>query len=589
MKDPIKVFVFNLIPCLFMVSNACAQGIFHDDNIEEHAAISLGFTGYKTSIADSTDTIPDARKMSAAPLSYILDGSYSVYCKQQDLRIPVSFHISEQHRTFRQPFNQFAVNPTYKKWFKGYLGYNNLTWSPFTLGGATFLGIGIDLNPGKLRLGAMFGQFNKAIKKDVTNDPTKNVLATYSRTGYTGKIGYGTEKNHADLIVFHAKDDSTSLSTGEADSTLKPQENLSMGITSHQAIGKKLTWDFDVSGSTITRDLTDTMLNQQSPHFLNSIFYYNVTTSFAGALQTSLFLKMKRYSIKLGYRRIDPEYLSFGAYYFPTDIENFSIVPKFNFLNNKIRVSINAYYQHNNLHPFITLWENSFSDYKDTSRVKKKASTMRTIRDINTVSWNVMNTGFKSLGIDFQNSVFTNKEVKLDSTSVSDTTASINMLNLNFGITPYYTFTKKGLRHSISLVTNLINSIDHDSITRNFDNGHTLLLNAMYSVLIDSLGLTLSISGNSYTSHIGDSKSSTSGGTIGAGKKFLKDQINTNVSLSVNLQGKGLSAIVVNADGSYSPTPHHQFSVNLNYINSRDQINPSFYEFKIDIAYAFKF
>jgi hypothetical protein len=111
----------------------------------------------------------------------------------------------------------------------------------------------------------------------------------------------------------------------------------------------------------------------------------------------------------------------------------------------------------------------------------------------------------------------------------------------------------------------------------------------MYSVFIDSAGLTLSISGNSYTSHIGDSKSATTGGTIGAGKKFLKDQVTTNASLSVNFQGKGSSAIVVNADGSYLPTPHHQFSLNLNYINSRDKINPSFYEFKIDIAYAFKF
>ena len=71
------------------------------------------------------------------------------------VEIPFSLTVSEQERSFRQPFNQFGITPTYK-WAKAHLGYSNLTWSPFTWSGQTVLGGGVELNPGKFRFGMRY-------------------------------------------------------------------------------------------------------------------------------------------------------------------------------------------------------------------------------------------------------------------------------------------------------------------------------------------------------------------------------------------------------------------------------------------------
>ena len=70
--------------------------------------------------------------------------------------LPFSMVLGNQGASFRQPFNQFGVSPTYK-WAMVHAGYRNVQFSPFTLAGHTFLGGGFEINPGKLRLGAVYG------------------------------------------------------------------------------------------------------------------------------------------------------------------------------------------------------------------------------------------------------------------------------------------------------------------------------------------------------------------------------------------------------------------------------------------------
>ncbi len=68
------------------------------------------------------------------------------------ISLPFSAVLGNQGSSFRQPFNQFGVSPTYK-WATVHAGYRNVSFSPFTLAGHTFLGGGVELNPGKFRLG----------------------------------------------------------------------------------------------------------------------------------------------------------------------------------------------------------------------------------------------------------------------------------------------------------------------------------------------------------------------------------------------------------------------------------------------------
>ncbi len=76
------------------------------------------------------------------------------------IQVPFSFVLSNFENKFYQPFNQFGISPYYK-WIKLHLGYQNITYSHYTLAGHLMLGAGFDLTPKKFRIGFMYGQLKK--------------------------------------------------------------------------------------------------------------------------------------------------------------------------------------------------------------------------------------------------------------------------------------------------------------------------------------------------------------------------------------------------------------------------------------------
>jgi len=90
----------------------------------------------------------DANRQS---LTYFLSGNLNfniagVY------NMPLSFTYSNQEFNFPNPFkfNRFSFHPSYK-WVTGHIGDVNMSFSPYTLAGHQFTGVGFDLNPeGKL-------------------------------------------------------------------------------------------------------------------------------------------------------------------------------------------------------------------------------------------------------------------------------------------------------------------------------------------------------------------------------------------------------------------------------------------------------
>lgn len=83
--------------------------------------------------------------------------------------VPLSFAYSNQQVSFQQPFNQYSINPTYK-WFTGHLGFSSMNFSPYTLGGHTFLGVGAEARPGKWQVSAMYGRLLAPVQADSLSD-----------------------------------------------------------------------------------------------------------------------------------------------------------------------------------------------------------------------------------------------------------------------------------------------------------------------------------------------------------------------------------------------------------------------------------
>lgn len=99
---------------------------------------------------------------------WIANGNFTLI-SQSGWIVPINFLWSSQNYQYRQPYNQIGTSPQFKKWLKLHGGYRNVYFSPLTLAGHSFLGGGIELNPGVLRIGAICGKLNRAIESNYAN------------------------------------------------------------------------------------------------------------------------------------------------------------------------------------------------------------------------------------------------------------------------------------------------------------------------------------------------------------------------------------------------------------------------------------
>jgi len=272
------------------------------------------------------------------------------------IQLPFMLVLSDQQRSFQQPFNQFGLSPRYK-WAKLHLGYRDLTFSKFTLAGHRALMAGVELNPGKFRFGFMYGRLQKAVAEDTAAvyDPSKFIsdipIPAYGRTGYAVKLGVGTEEQYVDVVVLRARDDARSIPVPEA-VQLAPAENLAVGLAGRVKLSEVLRWEFDAAGSAYTRDLRAAPLAEEDrpwARVANPVFTTRTSTQGLMAVETGLVLKWKRLRGKLTYRRVDPDYKSMGTYYFQTDVEQVTGTASGNLLKNRLSANATVGWQHNNL------------------------------------------------------------------------------------------------------------------------------------------------------------------------------------------------------------------------------------------------
>jgi hypothetical protein len=264
--------------------------------------------------------------------------------------LPFSFTLGRQIRDVRYPsFRQFGVSPTWK-WLKIHAGWRNMNFSPYTLAGHTFLGAGVELNPGLLRFSAMYGRFQRAA---LTNAGQAYFLPTYKRMGYGVKLGIGTDRNYFDVMAFRAKDDPNSLPPGDTLRIL-PAENLVLGASGRLTLWNALTFTIDGAASAYTRNLGSEAVH---PDSLQNGQYYGVenwyqprfSTRFNFAGKASLGWSGRSAGAQLSYEHIDPEYATMGAYFFNNDIENYTVNPYLTLKQGKVRLSGSYGIQRNNL------------------------------------------------------------------------------------------------------------------------------------------------------------------------------------------------------------------------------------------------
>lgn len=281
------------------------------------------------------------------PFTYILNGNINLNISGI-YNIPISFAYSNQEFGFSQPFrfNRLSLNPSYK-WLTAHIGDVAMTFSPYTLNGHQFTGLGIDATPtSKLTLSAMYGRLIRSVEFDATNT---QAVPAFRRIGYGLKTNYDFDRFSLGITLFAAKDDENSLETPvPVETGVNPQENLVVSVDGKVKLFGKAILNVEYASSAITEDTRASGMPENSG-LLGVLFNGNATTQNYNALNAQLSLGVGNGSLGVTYERIDPEYRTLGAYFFNNDLENIAVNASQAIFNNAVNIAVNAGLQRDNL------------------------------------------------------------------------------------------------------------------------------------------------------------------------------------------------------------------------------------------------
>ena len=269
------------------------------------------------------------------PFTYFLNGNINVSLFNQ-INLPFSFSLTNLGAGFQYPTlpNRLSVHPTYK-WVTCHIGDVAMSFSPYTLNGHMFRGVGVDLTPkGPFKFSAMYGRLQKAVEYDTANTI---IPASYLRMGYGAKVRYDKEDHYLGMSVFSATDDPNSLQWQPDSLDIFPQSNVAFSWEAGVKLLKNLNLSGEYGLSMLTRDVRSPA---EGSSLLKKTFSNRTSTDNYQAFKAQINYQLFKNNIGIGYERIDPEYRTLGAYYFNNDYENITLRYSRPFLKEKATIDL---------------------------------------------------------------------------------------------------------------------------------------------------------------------------------------------------------------------------------------------------------
>ena len=504
-------------------------------------------------------------KARKSPFAYVLSGNLnlSIY----GYRIPLSFVVSDKNSEFRQPFNQFGLSPKYK-WIKLHLGYRNIRFSPFVLNGHTIYGAGLELNPGKLRFGVIYGRFKRKVNlARKVDEPLLDTTNTFSRKGYSVKLGFGTQTTYVDFIFLKVADDTLSLLNQDWQQSKQPQANAAFGISSKMKLSAQFSFHADLGYSLFTKNVFARKITDEDVQLASSYLVpVNLSSQHYGAYETGLDFKPSNYfNASLKYKRIDPGYKTMGVYYMQNDISNYTLNMGTNLWQSKIQVKGSIGLESNNL------------------RHLRKTTTRRWIG-----SANLNFTPTKNFGLTANYSNYSINQMG-DEVQIADS-VKLYQTNSQMMINPRYMIFGKQASHVIVFVYNNSKLNDKNPYTNQLS-GFTLNNYMLsYNLNLTKQGLGLSASYTYAKVKMKIAENTNSSFTLGVGKSFFKNKLRLRFSQLLSSSGQeGAKQILIrpSLSGNYKIAKHHNLKFKFYLKNGRSDKN--YTETSGDITYTLSF
>jgi hypothetical protein len=510
--------------------------------------------------------------------SYLFMANVNLNFLGMGIDVPLDGNFSQLEASFLQPFNQIGISPRYK-WATAHLGYRNMTFSPLTLNGHTFLGIGLELRPpiksDKLtfRLSTMYGQLRRPVSPIVALK--ENVLPTYRRMGYGAKIGVAGKKNAAnyiDLILFRGYDELNSIQQDFGNDAVKPEDNLVLGATGQYRLFNALTLKADWAVSALTRDKRSEITEEDLSVFSNvgKVFTPRISTEVNQSVKSSLSYTFSNYNIGVKYNRIAPGFRSLGSYFFQNDLEEYTFNGSALLKEGKTTINGSIGFQENNLDKEL---ENS------SKRVIGSIKVNQVLNPNLNIYANYSN---------FSSSLLVIKEELSDSLDFYQVTTA-------YTLGASYNMKTKERRQSITanLSYQTANSRDEYSvsdITTEFLTG-----GVFYNLFLTKKNIGFNATVNYTKSNNQELNSTIIGPGIGLVKKFPKKSISAKyyASYRTNFQeGAATFGILQNRFGvNYKASKHHVIGINLRHLYKIDAVDSekTYSELQAAASYRFVF
>lgn len=567
--------VFTALFCFLLILNSGVVAAQNLESIGKEKAFSISGGLSINQIAYAASGIDSRRD----PYSYYASGNiaFSLY----GWSVPLSFALSNQSVSYQQPFNQYGIHPTYK-WVTAHIGYSSMSFSPYTLNGHIFRGIGVDLAPGdKFRFSAMYGRMLRAVQPDTASENA--ATPSYKRTGYGFKAHYGNAKYFGEVSLFHAKDDSASIRYIPEDEGILPQENLVVSVGGGVTFFQKLLVKGEIASSALTRDLSGEENSTTGLYeIFGQVFIPRISTSYYKAIKSSVSYAGNGFSIGAGYERIDPEYRTLGAYYFNSDLENITVNGATALASGKVNLAMNIGTQRDNL------------DGSKVSKMRRWVGSL-SVGFVPNEKLNVSTSysnfqTYTNIRSQFVNINQLTPYDNLDTLNFTQITQNLN-LNANYQLPG-----TKQTRNSLSSNLSVMKAADRQGDKEQHTGSVFYNLNSAYNLNLVPKNFTLSISVNYSRNKALSSVSSTLGPTVAISKGMFDKKLRATGSLSMNntyTEGDMVNR-VLSARGnlSYSLKQKHNFNLSLvvlNRVSNRESGKTDFTEFTGTLGYSYSF
>ncbi len=288
----------------------------------------------------------------AAPFQFVANGRMNLQLLEE-FNIPISFAIGRQRPNLNFPvFRQFGLSPRYK-WLQLHAGYRNMHFGQFTLNNHTFLGGGLEINPGQLRLAGMWGRLRQGRREVEQDIDLFFSQPLYNRFAWGGRAGWGTDASHLDIIYFRAEDRTLGLPLSDSLGIPPPAENIVLGLAWKQEINDQLRLYAEAAASGFNRNRESGIFpveDYRGARLVETLFTPRFSTQTGLAIKGGADYRLRAFHLGFDYERIDPGFESMGTYFLNGDWENIRGSLGFGLFKGSFRLQTSLGVQRNNLY-----------------------------------------------------------------------------------------------------------------------------------------------------------------------------------------------------------------------------------------------